>query len=343
MSERQIAVRVLPFSCVETMSGVAFEPLFQEDRSRFCLMPIRHPSAYKRYKKARESNWEVGEVDFSKDKIDIAKVLTPAERKTVLTVIAFFQVADGVVAENIVANFYKKIVIPELRLFYGVQLAQEGVHAEMYGLTIEALVDSIQEREELLDSISLIPAIQHKTEWGVRWMENGTVGEQLFAFGIFEGVFFSSSFCIIFWLKKRGLMPGLTYSNEFISREEKEHCDFESEEVWPLLVDKPSEERLQLIMREAVECEKEFVHTALPEALVGMNSTLMCQYVEFVADRVLMAHGVRPIYNAKLPFEWMNLMGIPGRASFFEKKVADYVTRGVAPPEMKIEYDEEGF
>jgi len=297
-------------------------------------MPIRYPSAYKRYKNARLSSWEASEIDFSRDKIDITKVLTSAERKTVLTVVAFFQVADGVVAENIVANFYKKIVIPELRLFYGVQLAQEGVHAETYGLTIEALVDSVQEREQLLDSISHISAIQRKTEWGVRWMENGTVGEQLFAFGIFEGVFFSSSFCI---------MPGLTFSNELISREEKEHCDFESEEVWPLLRDKPSPERLQLIMRQAVDAEKGFVHAALPEALVGINSSLMCQYVEFVADRVLMAHGVNPIYMVSCPFEWMNLMGIPGRAHFFEKKVSDYVKRGEAQPEMKIVYNPDDF
>ena len=319
------------------------EPLLTEDRSRFCLMPIRYHSVYQRYKNARASSWEAHEIDFSQDKIDITKSLTSAERRTILTIVAFFQAADGIVSENIAANFYTKIVIPEIRLFYGMQLAQEGVHAETYGLTLEALVDSVEEREHLLDSLSNIPAIKKKADWSIKWMQNGTLGEQVVAFVIVEGVHFSSSFCSIFWLKKRGLMPGLTFSNELISREEKEHCDFGSYEVWPLLVSRPSTERIVAIMTEAVEAEKEFVNYAISEPLSGINATTMCQYVEFVADRVLLGLGVQPIYKTSNPFNWMNLMGIPGRASFFEKKVADYPRRGEAPIFKKVEYNENDF
>lgn len=327
---------------METTVELLSEPLLTEDRSRFTLMPIRYPSIYKRYKDGRASSWEAHEVDFSQDKIDMAKSLTDAERRTVLTIVAFFQVADGIVSENIVVNLFSKIMIPEVRLFYAMQLAQEAVHIETYSLTLEALVDSVTEREKLLDSISHIPAIARKTDWSIKWMQQGNFSECLIAFAFAEGVHFSGSFCGIFWLKKRGLMPGLTFSNELISREEKLHCDF-AIELYHMLTVRPGDERIVEIMIGCVDAEKEFVNHAISEPLVGMNATMMCQYIEFVADRLLVACDVKPIYKTPNPFNWMNLMGIPGRASFFEKKVANYTRRGEAPSISKIEYNENGF
>jgi len=301
------------------------EPLLQRDNTRFSLYPIRYLEAYELYEAARRGNWEAGEADLTVDKHQIYNVLTQDERDSLFMIFAFFQPADGIVAENHAVNFMNKICIPEIRFYYAYQISIEAVHAVVYGQIIDELVKDMTERSRLLNSIETIPSVREKTDWAMKWMDHGTFAESVFAFSIVEGLFFSSSFCVIFWMKKRGLLPGICFYNELINRDENQHTIYPAKVIWPLIVNKISKEQILAMMADAVAIEHRFVNDLLPRDLKGINATLMKQYVEFVADYILGLYNVEPLYHTPCPFPWMSLMGFGDtKTSIFEKPVADY-------------------
>jgi ribonucleoside-diphosphate reductase beta chain len=257
--------------------------------------------------------------------------MTSQEQHFIKHVLAFFAASDGIVLENLAERFLKEIQIPEARCFYGFQLAMENVHSETYSLLIDTYIKDSKEKEKLFNAITTIPTVTKKADWALKWISSGaTFAERLVAFAIVEGVFFSGSFCAIFWLKKRAKMPGLTFSNELISRDEGLHCDFACLLYKKYIKNKLTQERVEEIVKAAVTIEKEFVCSALPWDLIGMNAKLMSQYIEFVADRLLIALNHKKIYNASNPFEWMEMISLPGKTNFFEKRVGEYQKAGVA-------------
>lgn len=282
------------------------------------------------YKKAEASFWTAEEVDLSKDITHWESKLNDDERFFISRVLAFFAASDGIVNENLVVRFSKEVQIPEARCFYGFQIMIENIHAEMYSLLIDTYIRDPIERDFLFNAIETVPCIAKKAEWAMRWIsdENSTFGERLVAFAAVEGIFFSGSFAAIFWIKKRGLMPGLTFSNELISRDEGLHCDFACLLV-KHLENKPSPATITNVITQAVTIEQEFLTDALPVGLIGMNCTLMCRYIEFVADRLLVALGCPKHYNAENPFDFMELISLQGKTNFFEKRVGDYQKAGV--------------
>lgn len=282
------------------------------------------------YKKAEASFWTAEEVDLSKDITHWESKLNDDERFFISRVLAFFAASDGIVNENLVVRFSKEVQIPEARCFYGFQIMIENIHAEMYSLLIDTYIRDPVERDFLFNAIETVPCIAKKAEWAMRWIsdENSTFGERLVAFAAVEGIFFSGSFAAIFWIKKRGLMPGLTFSNELISRDEGLHCDFACLLV-KHLENKPSPATITNVITQAVVIEQEFLTDALPVGLIGMNCTLMCRYIEFVADRLLVALGCPKHYNAENPFDFMELISLQGKTNFFEKRVGDYQKAGV--------------
>jgi ribonucleotide reductase beta subunit family protein with ferritin-like domain len=300
------------------------EPLLQENRDRFVIMPIKYNAIWKMYKDALSSFWVAEEVDLVPDHADWAK-LNDSEKHFIKHVLAFFAASDGIVNENLAMNFMNEVQVPEARCFYGFQIAIENVHSEMYSLLIDTYVKDPAEKTHLLRAIDTVPCVTKKAEWALRWCNKQTASfaERLVAFAAVEGIFFSGSFCAIFWLKKRGLMPGLSVSNEFISRDEGLHCDFACL-LFSMLLNKPPVARIYEIVTHAVTIEKEFITDALPVELIGMNSALMGQYIEFCADRLLRALGVEPYYNAQNPFDWMTMISLQGKTNFFERRVADY-------------------
>ncbi|KAK7395911.1 hypothetical protein VNO78_16515 [Psophocarpus tetragonolobus] len=299
------------------------EPLLAPNADRFCMFPIQFPQIWEMYKKAEASFWTAEEVDLSQD-IRHWESLTDGERHFVTHVLAFFAASDGIVLENIAGRFMKEIQVAEARAFYGFQIAIENIHSEMYSLLLETYIKDSEEKQKLFHAIDTIPCVAKKAQWALRWIESSdSFAERLVAFACVEGIFFSGSFCAIFWLKKRGLMPGLTFSNELISRDEGLHCDFACL-LYSLLRHKLSDERVREIVREAVDIEREFVCDALPCALVGMNGDLMSQYIEFVADRLLAELGCGKVYNVPNPFDWMELISLQGKTNFFEKRVGEY-------------------
>ncbi|KAI6700848.1 hypothetical protein NL676_015172 [Syzygium grande] len=299
------------------------EPLLAPNPDRFCMFPIQYPQIWEMYKKAEASFWTAEEVDLSQD-LRHWDALTGDERHFVTHVLAFFAASDGIVLENLAVRFMKEVQISEARAFYGFQIAIENIHSEMYSLLLETYVRDPAEKARLFRAVDTVPAVARKAEWALRWIDGAeSFAERLLAFACVEGIFFSGSFCAIFWLKKRGLMPGLTFSNELISRDEGLHCDFACL-LYSLLRKRPSEERVRGIMREAVDIEREFVCDALPCALVGMNRDLMAQYIEFVADRLLGELGCGKMYGAANPFDWMELISLQGKTNFFEKRVGEY-------------------
>ncbi|KAJ3278205.1 Ribonucleotide-diphosphate reductase (RNR), small subunit [Borealophlyctis nickersoniae] len=305
------------------------EPILKANPKRFVLFPIQYHEVWQFYKKAEASFWTAEEVDLSKDLVDWDNRLTDDERYFVSRVLAFFAASDGIVNENLVERFSKDVQIPEARCFYGFQIMIENIHSEMYSLLIDTYIKDPAEREFLFDALDTIPCIRKKADWALRWIEaESHFGERLVAFAAVEGIFFSGSFAAIFWLKKRGMMPGLTFSNELISRDEGLHCDFACL-LFSLLRNKPSPEIVLRIITEAVTIEQEFLTDALPVALIGMNSKLMKQYIEFVADRLLVALGQPKHYNAANPFDFMELISLQGKTNFFEKKVGEYQKAGV--------------
>ena len=298
------------------------EILLEENKDRFVLFPINYPKIWDMYKKSVQSFWTAEEVDLQADQKDWEK-LSNDERHFIKHVLAFFAASDGIVNENLAINFMNEVQLPEARCFYGFQIMMENIHSEMYSLLIDTYIKDSAERTHLLHAIDTVPCVTKKAQWALRWIKNGSFAERLIAFAAVEGIFFSGSFCSIFWLKKRGLMPGLCTSNEFISRDEGMHCDFACL-LYGMLENKLPKETVQAIIRDAVENEHEFVTDAIPVSLIGMNAKLMCQYIEFVADRLLVSLGCDKIYNSTNPFDFMEMISLQGKTNFFEKRVSEY-------------------
>jgi len=300
------------------------EEILKENKSRFTLFPIVHKDVWQMYKKAEASFWTAEEVDLSKDKNDWDFKLTPTEKYFIKHILAFFAGADGIVNENLVENFASEVQLSEARCFYGFQIAIENIHSEVYSLLIEKFIDDNDEKNKLFNAIEEIPCIQKKANWALSWFDkNKSFAERIVAFSIVEGIFFSGAFCAIFWLKKRGLMPGLTFSNELISRDEGMHTDF-AVLLYSKLSNKLSKETIYKIISEAVEIEKEFINESISCAMIGMNATLMSQYIEFVADRLIYQLGYPKLYNSSNPFDFMQLISMENKTNFFEKRVGEY-------------------
>ena len=305
------------------------EPILQENTNRFVLFPIQHNDIWSFYKKAEASFWTAEEIDLSADIIDWDNKLNDDERHFIKHVLAFFAASDGIVNENLAKNFLSEVQYTEAKFFYGFQLAAENIHSETYSLLIDTYIKNTAEKNHLFNAIETLDCVKKKAEWALRWIDKGSFAERLVAFAAVEGIFFSGSFCSIFWLKKRGLMPGLAFSNELISRDEGLHCDFACLLYSKHLVDKLPKNKVKEIIKDAVEIEKEFVTDALPVKLIGMNSDLMGQYIEFVADRLLVELGNDRVYNTANPFDFMEMISLQGKANFFEKRVGEYQKAGV--------------
>lgn len=306
----------------------AIEPILAENNDRFVLFPIKHQHIWEMYKKAEASFWTAEEIDLSSDTLDWEKKLKEDERYFIKHVLAFFAASDGIVNENLAINFMNEVQYPEARCFYGFQIMMENIHSETYSLLIDTYIKDPKEKDYLFHAIDTVPCVRKKADWALRWISQGNFAERLIAFAAVEGIFFSGSFCSIFWLKKRGLMPGLSFANELISRDEGLHCDFACL-LYQGLKHKIQPNIVQTIIKNAVEIEKEFVKDALPVKLIGMNADLMCQYIEFVADRLLTALGVSKIFQVSNPFDFMDLISIPGKTNFFERRVSEYQKSGV--------------
>lgn len=306
-----------------------FEPMLAPNSRRFVILPIKYDDIWRMYKKAEASFWTAEEVDLSLDMNDWNK-LKDDERYFLKHVLAFFAASDGIVNENLVERFMKEVQVPEVRCFYGFQVAMENIHSEMYSLLIDTFVRDREERDKLFNAIETVPAVKKKAEWALRWInaDNASYAERVLAFASVEGIFFSGSFAAIFWLKKRGLMPGLTFSNELISRDEGLHTDFACL-MFSHLKNKPPQSRILEIVKDAVEIEIEFLTEALPVALIGMNCDLMVQYIKFVADRLLVELGVGKVYKTSNPFDFMENISLEGKTNFFEKRVGEYQKMGV--------------
>ena len=304
------------------------EPILKENSNRFVLFPIEHDDIWSYYKKAEASFWTAEEIDLGQDLKDWA-TLTRDERHFIKHVLAFFAASDGIVNENLAENFVSEVQYTEAKFFYGFQIAIENIHSETYSLLIDTYVKDIKEKDGLFNALETMDCVKKKGDWALRWIDKGNFAERLVAFAAVEGIFFSGSFCSIFWLKKRGLMPGLTFSNELISRDEGLHCDFACLLYNNHLNNKLSEEAIQTIISDAVTIEKEFVTDALPVRLIGMNAELMCQYIEFVADRLLMELNCSKIYHSTNPFDFMEMISLQGKTNFFEKRVGEYQKAGV--------------
>ncbi len=303
--------------------------MLAENPDRFVLFPIKYGTIWEWYKKSVASFWTAEEVDLTQDINDWENKLTDNERKFIKHVLAFFAASDGIVNENLVLNFMREVQIPEARCFYGFQVAIENIHAEMYSLLIDTYIKDPKEKDFLFNALQNLECVSKKGQWALRWIDNApSFAHRLIAFAAVEGIFFSGSFCSIYWLKKRGLMPGLTFSNELISRDEGMHCDFACL-LYSMLENKLDPAEVKAIITEAVEYEKEFVTDALPVSLIGMNAEMMGQYIEFVADRLLMSLGCEKAYGTANPFSWMDMISIQGKTNFFEKRVGDYAKAGL--------------
>ncbi|XP_055331603.1 ribonucleoside-diphosphate reductase subunit M2 B-like isoform X1 [Paramacrobiotus metropolitanus] len=316
-------------SKAENTENTDREPLLEENPGRFVIFPIRYHDIWKMYKKAVASFWTTEEVDLSKD-VKHWESLKDDERYFISHVLAFFAASDGIVNENLVERFSQEVQVTEARCFYGFQIAIENIHSEMYSLLIDTYIKDPAEREYLFNAIETMPCVKKKADWALNWISNtnATYGERIIAFAAVEGIFFSGSFASIFWLKKRGLMPGLTFSNELISRDEGLHCDFACL-MFSHLIHKPPQERIKDIVCDAVTIEQEFLTEALPCNLIGMNCTLMKRYIEFVADRLLIELGVDKVYGVDNPFDFMENISLEGKTNFFEKRVGEYQKAGV--------------
>ncbi|KAH6724212.1 putative ribonucleoside-diphosphate reductase small chain [Leptodontidium sp. MPI-SDFR-AT-0119] len=320
----------------------ADEPLLRENAQRFVLFPIKYHEIWQMYKKAEASFWTAEEIDLSKDLHDWNNRLNDDERYFVSHVLAFFAASDGIVNENLLERFSGEVQVPEARCFYGFQIMMENIHSETYSLLIDTYIKEQAQRTHLFNAIETIPCIKKKADWAVRWIQDkdSTFAQRLVAFAAVEGIFFSGSFASIFWLKKRGLMAGLTFSNELISRDEGLHTDFACL-LFSHLNHRPSKKAVQDVITEAVEIEQEFLTEALPCALLGMNSALMKQYIEFVADRLLVALGNEKYYKSANPFDFMENISLAGKTNFFEKRVGDYQKAGVMAGTQKKHEDTE--
>ncbi len=314
---------------MNSTSSPATERILQENPNRFVLFPIEHPDLWEWYKKQQASIWTAEEIDLSQDLKDWEN-LSPDEQYFIKHVLAFFAASDGIVNENLAENFVAEVQYTEAKFFYGFQIMMENIHSETYSLLIDTYIKDTAEKDYLFNALEHMPCVRKKADWAMRWIENGTFAERLIAFAAVEGLFFSGSFCSIFWLKKRGLMPGLTFSNELISRDEGMHCDFACHLYNEHIEHKLGRDTVRQIITEAVVMEKEFVTEALPVRLIGMNAELMTQYIEFVADRLLVSLGAGKVYGSENPFPWMDMISLQGKTNFFEKRVGDYKKAGVS-------------
>ncbi len=303
------------------------EVLLKENKDRFVILPINYPAIWEMYKKHEASFWTAEEIDLSGDLKDWGK-LNAGEKHFISHILAFFAASDGIVNENLAVNFMSEVQVPEARCFYGFQIMMENIHSETYALLIDTYISDSQEKDHLFHAVETVPAVKKKAEWALRWIANGTFAERLVAFAAVEGIFFSGSFCSIFWLKKRGLMPGLTFSNELISRDEGLHCEFACL-LYKMLSNQLSEIQVHAIIADAVDIEKEFITEALPVDLIGMNAKLMKQYIEFVADRWIDELGYAKLFHVSNPFDFMEMISLQGKTNFFEKRVGDYQKAGV--------------
>ena len=304
------------------------EPLLKENKDRFVLFPITHQDIWRFYKQAEASFWTAEEIDLSQDLKDWEN-LNDGERHFITHVLAFFAASDGIVNENLAEHFVGEVQYTEAKFFYGFQIAIENIHSETYSLLIDTYVKDAKEKDRLLHAIETMDCVKKKAEWALRWIDNGNFQERLIAFAAVEGIFFSGSFCSIFWLKKRGLMPGLAFSNELISRDEGLHCDFACHLYTQHIVGKLPEQSVIDIIKDAVKIEQEFVTDALPVKLIGMNAEQMCKYIEFVADRLLDELIGKKIYGAVNPFDFMDMISLRGKTNFFERRVGEYQKAGV--------------
>ena len=300
------------------------DAILQEDTNRYVMFPIQDQEIWQMYKKQIDCFWRAEEIDLSKDVVQWDK-LDEKEKYFISMILAFFAASDGIVLENLAARFMGEVQLSEARAFYGFQIAMENIHSETYSLLIDTYIKEREEKQTLFKAIDNFPCIKKKADWAIKWINDkrSSFATRLIAFACIEGIFFSGAFCSIFWLKKRGIMPGLTFSNELISRDEALHTEF-AILLYSKLSKKVSKSRINEILKEAVEIEKEFICDALPCRLIGMNSNLMCQYIEFVADRLSVQLGNDKIYNAKNPFDFMEMISIEGKTNFFEKRVAEY-------------------
>ena len=322
------------------MSSV--EPILQENKNRFVIFPIKHHDIWEWYKKMEASFWTAEEIDLSQDLNDWNNKLSDDERYFVKHILAFFAASDGIVNENLAENFVNEVQYAEAKFFYGFQIMMENIHSETYSLLIDTYVKDEAEKDELFNALDVFPAIKKKADWALKWIESDSFAERLIAFAAVEGIFFSGAFCSIYWLKKRGLMPGLTFSNELISRDEGVHCDFAVHLHNHHLVNKVPKDRIREIIVDALKIEREFITESLPVSLIGMNAVLMTQYLEFVADRLLVELGCDREYNTTNPFDFMDMISLQGKTNFFEKKVAEYQKSGVMNTDsqaQKISFD----
>ncbi|HEX8576946.1 MAG TPA: ribonucleotide-diphosphate reductase subunit beta [Flavobacterium sp.] len=318
------------------------EPILQENKNRFVIFPIKHHDIWEWYKKMEASFWTAEEIDLSQDLNDWNNKLSSDEKYFIKHILAFFAASDGIVNENLAENFVNEVQYAEAKFFYGFQIMMENIHSETYSLLIDTYVKDEAEKEELFNALEVFPAIRKKADWALKWIESDSFAERLIAFAAVEGIFFSGAFCSIYWLKKRGLMPGLTFSNELISRDEGVHCDFAVHLHNHHLVNKVSKERIREIIVEALTIEREFITESLPVSLIGMNAALMTQYLEFVTDRLLVELGCDREYNTPNPFDFMDMISLQGKTNFFEKKVAEYQKAGVMNTDseaQKITFD----
>jgi ribonucleoside-diphosphate reductase subunit M2 len=306
------------------MSKTQTEILLQEDDSRYVMFPLQDQDIWKMYKKQVDCFWRAEEIDLSKD-MSHWESLTNEEKYFISHILAFFAASDGIVLENLAARFMGEVQLSEARAFYGFQIAMENIHSESYSLLIDTYIKDREEKMTLFKAIDNFPCIKKKADWAIKWIQDkrSSFATRLIAFACIEGIFFSGAFCSIFWLKKRGLMPGLTFSNELISRDEALHTEF-AILLYSKLNKKVNKTRVMEIIKEAVEIEKEFISEALPCRLIGMNGELMCQYIEFVADRLSLQLGYDKIYNKSNPFDFMDMISIEGKTNFFEKRVSEY-------------------
>jgi ribonucleoside-diphosphate reductase subunit M2 len=323
------------------MSKNQTEPLLAPDDNRFVMFPIKHQDIWEMYKKQVECFWRAEEIDLSKDLVNWES-LNNDEKYFISMILAFFAASDGIVLENLASRFMNDVQVSEARAFYGFQIAMENIHSETYSLLIETYIKDKEEKSKLFNAIENFPCIKKKSDWAQKWIHDNrsSFATRLVAFACVEGIFFSGAFCSIYWLKKRGLMPGLTFSNELISRDEALHCEF-AVLLYNKLQKKIDKARIHEIIKEAVEIECEFICQALPCKLIGMNSELMTQYIKFVADRLSLQLGYKKIYGLQNPFDFMELISLEGKTNFFEKRVGDYALANKTKSEEVFELTED--
>lgn len=310
--------------------SAAIEPILKENLNRFVIFPIKHHDLWDWYKKCEASFWTAEEIDLHTDLNDWNNKLNSDERYFIKHILAFFAASDGIVNENLAENFVSEVQYAEAKFFYGFQIMMENIHSETYSLLIDTYVKDEKEKDLLFNALENFPAIKKKADWALKWIESPSFAERLIAFAAVEGIFFSGAFCSIFWLKKRGLMPGLTFSNELISRDEGMHCDYAVYLHNKHLINKVPKARITEILVNALDIEREFITESLPASLIGMNSKLMTQYLEFVTDRLLVELECDKVYNSTNPFDFMDMISLQGKTNFFEKRVAEYQKAGVS-------------